>query len=93
MIDEFIVSTFSGSLEEACEKTGLPANMMRGWQQSEPATLRDLDTMRAVAKIIALPLSPVLLSLNVTRPADLLWNGLPLDPLAELEKALDVDIW
>lgn len=93
VLDEFIASTFSQSLEEACTKTGLPFNLIRAWRDSEPATLRDLGTMRAVAKTIGLPLSPVLLSLNVARPADLLWNGLPVDPMEELVKALDVDIW
>lgn len=93
IIDEFVASTFSESLEEACAKTGLPLDLLQRWRQREPATLKDLETMRAMANVIGLQLSPILLSLSAAVPGDLLWCGLPVDPMAELQKALDVDIW
>lgn len=93
VLDELIAATFSQSLDEACRKTGLPLQTLSKWQQREPATLRDLDSMRTLAQIVGLPLSPVLLSLKVALPSDLLWDGLPVNLVDEFDKALDVEIW
>lgn len=93
LINEFVASTMSDNLREACSKTGLPYSKLTSWKAGQPGSLSDIEEIRRMASSMGLGVAPVLVALCVMKPGDFLWEGDPVDPIAELERALDVDIW
>ena len=93
LVNDFVAATMSDNLREACSKTGLPYSKLTAWKAGQMGSLSDIDEIRRMASAMGLGVAPVLVGLCVMKPGDFLWKGEPVDPIAELERALDVDIW
>ncbi|MBG6083217.1 hypothetical protein [Rubrivivax gelatinosus] len=93
ILDEFTSASLANNLVEACERACIPFKKVAHWLHGEPATLADLQVLRTIAETIGIGIAPVLIATGVAQPNDLVWEGLPVDPMIELQKALDVDIW
>lgn len=93
ILEEFTSAALANSLAEACTRMNLPFKKVDAWRAGEPATLADLPILRTIAETIGIGIAPVLIATAVAEPGDLLWRGEPVDPMDELQKALDIDIW
>ena len=93
LLEEFTSAALASSLEEACQRTGIPFKKVEVWLQGTAATLSDLPILRCIADTIGIGITPALIATGIAQPGDFLWHGLPVDPMVELQRALDTDIW
>lgn len=93
IIDELVGATWSNDLNEAADKAQISISLLNGWRLGiiEPS-LKDLATIRTMAKHLQMGTPIVMMCLGVIRESDFMLNGQPIDVETELNHALDVEV-
>lgn len=93
LLQELVASTMSRTLEETCEKIGIPEQVMRKWKETGRAEMSDHLSIKEAAKVCGMSKPAVMACLNLLKKEDFTSKGRQIKVIDELEKALSVEVW